>query len=834
MEQYYRRNWLEVVGLLESNVNKGLLEYDCILRREKYGDNVINLGNESGKVAIVKDLLKKKYIYVSILVSLLFLLNGLNILSLINFLLLLLNIAFKVHYELKSQKDLDILQNLNKSKVLVLREGIQRIIEAGELVKGDIVILKKESFISADLRIIESNGLKVDERNVTGEEFIKEKYESKIHGQVSSLGEVNNMLFRGSSVKDGTGVAIVVETGKNTEIGRLLSMINRNNSNKHIILKNVEDIALKSMLCLVLVNLIIYLISPGAIIKKQEIFMYGLFAIVSICMPVITIGYNKIVKKKLKEDKIDIINFSSFNLVNDINVIFIDKIGNITKDELYFEKIYTNEKVFETRKIDTKDINIRRILDISLLCNDAKYNIDQTYSKGDMYEIAYIKYCIEQGIFKATIDGKNKRKFEIQKDTNKRVITTVNKCSKGYRANSRGTIEDVLGLCTHILINGVERELTAKDIERIKFADLSFSREGLVTEAFAYRSFSYEPSKLENIESNLVFVGLIALAEVFVTGISEDIQRLKDNGILPIVFTDDNKILAEMVGKKIGLVSSSNEVISAVELSYLSGSELYKVISRTKVFCRLTPELKIKIISIFNSDGYKVCVEGENLGDLSVVNSAHLSIVKGKSSTLVKQGGDLYVKENPLKSFFKVIEEGRLVNEGMKNGIKVYSTLIIGEIIALNAYYALVDSKLFGIYTLLFMNLFLLTPIILLVMNSGREELNKKKAFIRGVIFSVLPTISILFLSEFNEFAMYMILGGMTITYGIVNSKLSFRTFNIGVKLLFLSILIYIVGAFSIGFMDSVVYSENLAIIIGGIIIIYLVCDLIITKWQDS
>lgn len=834
MKEYYGKNWNEVVGSLGSNIDKGLLEYDCTLRREKYGDNIINLGKTDGKLAIAKGLLKKKYIYVSILIGLVFLLKGLNILALINFLLLVFNIAFKIYYEFKRKNDLDILQNLNKSKVIVLREGIERLIEASEIVKGDIVLLKKNSFVSADLRIVKSNGLKVEERSITGEDFIKEKYESKIHGQVSSLGEMNNMLFRGSFVKEGTAMGIVVQTGNDTELGKLLDIINENSYNKHTMEKKIEDIILKAMLCLILVELIIYLVLPGSGFNKQEIFMYGLFSIVNVCIPIIIFSYSKIIKKRLLKEDIDIINFSSFNLVNDVKVIFINKFGNITKNELYFDKMYTNEKIFNNREIDIKDINIRRILDISLLANDSKYNNDNNWTKGDMYEIAYVKYCTEQRMFKAIIDGENKRKFEIYKDTNKNVITTVNKSDKGYRANSRGAIDGVLEFCTHILVDGIERELNSQDIEKIKLADLCFSRESLVTEAFAYRSFSYQPSKSENIESNLVFVGLVALESLFVEDVSEDIEKLMDNGILPLIFTDDNKIVAEMLGRKIGLISSSKEVISGVELDSLSETELYKVISRTRIFCRLTPELKTKVISIFNDDGFKVAVEGETLGDLSIVKSAHFSILKGKASTLLKQCGELYVKENGLKAFFKISEEGIGLDKSIKNGIKVYSTLLVAEIVTFNWYYALVDLRLFELYTLMFMNFFLLTPVVLLVMNSGRKELNKKKAFIRGSLFSALSVLSIGLLSEFNEFAAYMIIGGMLVSYGMVNSKLSFRTFNTGVKLLLITIIIYILGGVLIGFMNSVIYSKNLAIIIGGLILIYLIGDLIITKWQDS
>lgn len=834
MQQYYGKNCQEIVGLLGSNINKGLFEYDCTLRREAQGDNTINIGYSRGKVEIAKGLFKKKYIYISLFITLVFLLKGLSILAFINFLLLIFNVGFKVYYEIKKEKELDILQNLNKSKVTVLREGVERLVEAKELVKGDIVLVKKHSFIGADLRIIKSSGLKVDERSITGEDFIKEKYENKIHGQASELGEINNMLFRGSFIKEGSGLAIVVETGNNTELGKLLAMINRNNDRKYTILRKIEDISLKVILCLILVELIIYLILPGSGINKQEIFMYGLFAIVNVCMPLIVLLYSKAIKKSMLEDGVDIVNFSALDLVKDVNVIFLNKFENITKNELHFQKIYTNEKILKDKQIDIKDINVRRILDISLLVNDAKYNNDNNWIKGDMYEIAYIKYCVERRIFKAAVDNKNKRKFEVPKDTNKKVVTTVNKCEKGYRANVRGTIDGVLEFCTHILVNGIERPLAAQDIEKIKLADLGFSRESLLTEAFAYRSFAYEPSKLENVESNLVFVGLVALENLFVEGVTEEIENLMDKGILPIILTDDNKIVGEMIGRKLGLISGASEVISGVELSTLSDIELYKVISRTRVFCRLTPELKIKIISIFNSDNFKVCVEGETLGDLSVVNSAYLSIVKGKSSTLLKQCSDVHINENSLKAFLKIIKKGKVVEDNIENGVKVYSILALAQIVALNAYYIFSDKRLFSIYTIVFMNFLLLTPVALIVMNYGKKELNKNKFLIRCGLFFLIPAVSIIFISEFNEFVTYMVLGGMLISYGIVNSNLSFRTFNIGVKSLIVAMIVYILGGCLIGIMSSIVYSRNLIFMISISILIYLISDIIITKWQDS
>ncbi|MDZ4957189.1 cation-transporting P-type ATPase, partial [Clostridium perfringens] len=140
--------------------------------------------------------------------------------------------------------------------------------------------------------------------------------------------------------------------------------------------------------------------------------------------------------KILKENEIELTNFSALDLVNDIKIMFLDKVGTITKNELYLDKLYTNEQIYISNSIEVSDINVRRLLDISILCNNAKYNNENNWSKGDMFEVAYVKYGVENSIFKATLENKNRRKFEMPRDSNKNMATTINKNRNGYRANT--------------------------------------------------------------------------------------------------------------------------------------------------------------------------------------------------------------------------------------------------------------------------------------------------------------------------------------------------------------------------------------------------------------
>ncbi|EOR26130.1 calcium-transporting ATPase, partial [Clostridium sartagoforme AAU1] len=374
------------------------------------------------------------------------------------------------------------------------------------------------------------------------------------------------------------------------------------------------------------------------LVYKKQIFAQGIFAIICIFIPFIILYYSKHIKRKiLEEDEIELINFSALNLINDVKILFLDKLGTITKKELYLDKLYTNEQVYKSNSIETMDINIKRLLDISILCNNAKYNNDNNWSKGDMYEVAYVKFGVENSIFKGKLENDNKRKFEISRDNKKNMVTTVNKNRKGYRANCRGDLESVLNCCTHIIINGIEREIYSQDIMKIRLANLEFSKEGLLTEAFAYRSFNYQPSEHENIESNLVFVGLIALENPLIDDIVDDIEKVMDNGVLPIIFTEDNKISSELLGKRLGLISSLEQITESDELDTLDEKEILKVVSKTRIFCNLNPEQKNKIISLYYNDGYKFSIEGETLGDISLISLAQIGVVKGKLSMLLKK-----------------------------------------------------------------------------------------------------------------------------------------------------------------------------------------------------
>lgn len=832
MKKYYTSTTKEIIEFMGTDINKGLLEYECTLRRETFGDNEINLPFNGGDKGIFKNVISQLHLIISIIAIIIFINNKLFNLAVIISLLIIINITIKLYSELKKKKELDILYKLNTSTVTIIREGVQRIIPTVELVKGDIVVVKKGSFIGADMRIIESKGLKVDEKNITGEEFLKEKYETKHFNEVQSIGEINNMLFRGTLVKEGSGLAVVVKTGIETQLGKLLSTYVNEKKEKHTLYSKIEKIYTKIFICLVLLSIILYVLIPGSGEVKNTIFSYNIFAIISISLPLISIIYSKILYRDLLKENLEVVNLSALDIINTINIMFINKYGNITKKKLEVVNLYTNDEYYDKNNAKSDDINIKRMLDISLLTNKSKYNNNFKWEKGDMYEISYSEFSATKRIFKSVVDGENVKRFEIPYTSDKNIVTVVTKNKKGFRANSRGTLEEVLNRCSYILINGIERELNKVDIEKIKYANFRFSKEGLITEAFCYRSFNYQPTPSENIESHMVFVGIIAHENLINENINEKLKEIVKFGVLPIVFTDDNKISAEVMGRKIGLIKDKEEVTTEGELRLLSEKDALNRIAKTRIFCRTSPEFKNKIINLFKKDGFKLITEGETLGDLPILSNGNLSVTRGGATTLLKSISDLYGNCSLLDIFTKLKLKSEILFESIGSTIQIYSLFILSQIIIINLYYVYSNNVIFSSYFTILSNLFYLTAILILNMQIGKR-ISTKILIYKFLWFMLLPICTILMLDNTLEFSLFVILAIQIMIFVLVNSEVELLVLNRYSKILIIAVVILILAIGIMYFVTKPILTKINLIILLFIVIIYTIGEIFLKNCQE-
>ncbi|MGL5615378.1 MAG: cation-transporting P-type ATPase [Sarcina sp.] len=684
MNNWYNLSFNTIINFLKSDEKRGLSFKQLEINLKTAGKNSLNLGGkeeESEKKKFLKEVSK-----IAILITFIFFILGYVVEGLVIF-ILNFSIAYgKFRYTKNKEEQFNAINNLDYTDVWVLRAGNRDLIKAEDLVVGDIVLLKKGNIVPADIRIINSKNLRINERNILGEEFISLKNPSKIYGEPISVKEIYNMAFRGTRVIEGEGKGIVVNIGTKTNLGSIVRYFHSFNSKKEKSLKAIKIFKKKfNLYSLIFLAIIIGIFS---IIKSSEVkslIFYYLFIIAIVnLMDIIEL---LVVKKKVKELSAEGININdkdSFSKLNDIDLLILDKLETISESRMEVKAFYTNRIINESGKVDRTNINEERLINIALLCNDSKYNnVDDSFV-GDLKEGAILKFASKNNIFKGNVEGKNKRIFKVINNGDKEIKTTVNRINKNYRANVRGNLEDILSKSNYIMINGIERPITNEEIENLKIIDFNFINRGFITEAIAYRSFNYEPTEEENIENNLVFLGLIAYENPIKENAKLLIGETRKRKIIPIIITEENKITAYRSLKELSIVNNMTEVISGVEMLSLSKDEFIEVLGRAKAFCKVTPEMRNKIIETYVDNKYKVATTVENLSNMPSVLLSEISIAKGdKVSGLVNTLSTVNMSENILENLLKLYDFGKVYKGNLNKALEFLKKFFIIEFITI-------------------------------------------------------------------------------------------------------------------------------------------------------
>lgn len=836
MEKYCINSWAQIVELLNSDVKSGISEKYCEAIRLKYGTNKIDLPSGNRLYKHIFNALKQKFAILYIMIAIILLVFKYYLFGGIVTVLLLANLILVIIHNIKRDREIGVLERLNFADTVVIRDGIQKVVKSEELVMGDIVKFNRDSVIPADIRIISADDLKVDEKNITGETFYKEKFESKIMGSISSLADMKNILFKGSVIKAGEGSGVVISTGNFTQLGKVLAMLTYASNRKHNFGTMISKILEKYLLIyfLGIITIGSFFIYTGQDVDKNYI-STALFALG--CFPVAIIAklvFQKVVKKFLNEN-IEIINFSVFNLIKDVNILFLDKVGAISKKEMIVKKLLINNEVVSINEPYIKEITFDRIVEISLICNNATYNKEDDTVKGELDELAFIDYAAKKKIYKSSIDSKNSKTLEIPMDSDKRCLTVVSKIDKRYRANTRGNVDIVLEQCTHIMIEGVERELIDEYKTLIKETDMNLSIEGLITEAFAYRNFTYEPSKSENIESNMVFVGIIGLENPLEEDLENSISRIKDKAIVPILFTEESKLSAITNAKKANIIRNNNQVVAGIELDSLNHQELKDLLCRVRVFCRVNPEIKSKIVSLFIKDGHKVATTGETLGDLPALNLSNVGIGKGKASVMVKKVADVYIKENYLDGFFKIRDFSKAFDKNIDRGFKIYYMTILAELLVLMGSLIMGQTASLDFWNVLVVNGILFIPLSLMILLKNGRDISNNEIVIRACILSIITLISI-YKVEGKEATIIpiTILSIGVLLFTLFNGNISIRKTSNELLMAIVALLVIFIAVACIILINNIFPRDIIVIELSASIIFLIIFEILARKWQNS
>ena len=684
MIEWYSRSWTEVVKDLKSHESIGLNNSQIAIIEEINGKNKIDIPKGKGIIYIAFTQFKKPWIILLLSVVIMFFYKSEIYLSAILGVMLLSNIFILTLEEFKEGKSLLEFEKLNSKDSLVVRNGKQIKISSEELVPGDIILLYQGDIVPADIRIIESNSLKVKEGAVTGQGNTVEKYSTKIEDEDINLNQMGNILFKTSIIIEGNCKGIVVETGLNTQIGNIISMLVEEKNNKYLSKEKLNNIMNKyslSIICIIIAYVVIFVALKGfskdILIDMPSVILA--FIPENIFIMISLVSYCLI--KYLKGKGIDIKNLSVIENLSNVSLIFEEKVGIISERSMQVEKIYMKEKILDFKDVyisneNNEDSNLlERILSIGLLCNDSKLQDGELINeKDDLIEVAIAKAAIQKGVKLERFKMEYPRILQIPFQKERRLMTTINKIDNNYRANIKGSTDALINRCTHILKGDIETELKEEDIINIKNADISMSNQGLNVIALAYRNFNYEPSLKENIESNLVFVGLIGIYNPIKENMKEIIKESKHMNIKPVIFTDENKITAMEYGKSIGILDRKSRIISGVEIDNIPEGEFPKIIDDIAIFSRI--DTKHKTIISKEYKGYNTLMSGSRIKDLPYLKNVGVSISFGVSN-IVRKLSEITWMNRDYESILRLIKFSRNCIKGINKSMTYILTCSI-------------------------------------------------------------------------------------------------------------------------------------------------------------
>lgn len=733
---YYNKDIKEVIEVLSSK-EKGLGHDEVLKRRKVYNLNEIT---DVNRITPLKRFLMQ---FNNAMVILLLIVGVLSFIysyvtktdytdAIVILFSVVVNVIMGYFQEKKAEDSLEKLKSYVTSKVTVTREGRDLQIDSKELVPGDIITLWSGDKIPADCRVITSVNALIDESILTGESQAVEKSSSVLEGD-KALHERSNMIYSGTLLSNGKIVAIVTNTGNDTELGKIAKNLSLEKQAPTTLELKVRKVSkLITWLSAVLVALVIVygVITKSDILTVVMLCISMIVASVPECLPVAITATLSVGAKEMAKKKAIVKKLSAIETLGCSEIICSDKTGTLTTNEMTVVRIMEGNKVkLNIREDIDKDSFLIRTM---ALCNDAEENPNKkNVFFGDSVEVAFVKYLKILGIDKDKICKRNKRLTEIPFDSNRKMMSTINKIDGKNYILVKGSLSSLIKKYSRIDDKGKVKKISSFARESIKKQERLMANDALKVLALAYKPITKDLDKIDvSDENDLIFLGLVGLIDPPRSDVSEAIEKCKSAGVLPIMITGDSLETALSVGKQIGIVESDNEGILGEEIRNLSDKELAKILKTVKVFARVTPEDKVRIVTFLQKTNKVIAMTGDGVNDAPAIKLANVGVGMGKSGSDVTKGAaDIILMDDSFKTIVTAIEEGRRIYDNVINNILYNLSSNFTEIIIILVGMFSFRSIITPIHVLYIDLVADTLPSICLAFEMGSKDLMKRKPF---------------------------------------------------------------------------------------------------------
>ncbi|MGH4118458.1 cation-translocating P-type ATPase [Clostridium sp.] len=683
---FFNKTIEEVLKELGTNPVTGLSQKETGLKIDKFGLNKLASKKPKTLLALFLAQLNDILIYILLAAAIISGLLGEISDSIIIAIVIFINATVGIIQESKAEKALDALKKLSTPHAVVKRDGELKEISSEQVVPGDIIIIDAGRYVPCDMRLIETANLKIEESTLTGESVPVDKDANLVlKGEDIPLGDQKNMLFMSTLATYGRGVGIAVSTGMNTEIGKIAKMLDEKVDNETPLQKKLAQLGKYLGIGALLICALMFLV--GVLQQRDLLEMLlisislavaaipeGLPAIVTI---VLAMGVQKMIKKNAIVRKLPAVE-----TLGSVNIICSDKTGTLTQNKMTVTKFYVDGSLSNIDNLNIDDNGHKLLLENLVLCNDATYS--KNSKTGDPTEIALLVAGANYNIFKDELEKDHKRTSEVPFESDRKLMSTVNKYNNEFYVMTKGAIDNLIKLCSKAYIKGTIIDITPKIKEDILAASYNMSDDALRVLGAAYKVIPSSHVDIDSLESDLILIGLVGMIDPPRLVVKDSISECMKSGIKTVMITGDHKNTAFAIAKELNITQDPLAVMSGSDLDKMSEEELSNKIDNIRVFARVSPEHKVKIVKALKAKGNIVSMTGDGVNDAPSLKMADIGVAMGITGTDVAKGAaDMILVDDNFSTIVSAIREGRNIFTNIKKTIIFLLSCNIGEIIAL-------------------------------------------------------------------------------------------------------------------------------------------------------
>ncbi len=671
---------------------KGLTTAEA-LERAKKGRNVLTQGKKKSLFSVIVEQFASPLLLLLVAASVISIMTGEVVDGIIIIVVVLANVIIGTVQELSAEKSVEALRRINASTAVVIRDGVETEIPAADLVVDDYVILEAGRVVPADLALVQTSSLKVNESALTGESVAVEKDCNEKSDEKTPLGDRKDKAFMSTLVEYGRGEGVVEKIGDNTEIGKISGMLHQIEKQETPLQKNLDSISkvlgiAGVVLCILMFACQIFIYHTSVVETLMISIAFAVAVIPEGLATVVTLVLTAGIQEMSKRNAI-VKQIHAVETLGAVNVICSDKTGTLTQNRMTVVKWYLSGEMTEPEEVPADSKVFARLLEGFLACNDAKYSEETGEEIGDPTETAFIKYAKDKKLGYYDIMSGITRFDEIPFDSGRKMMTTLDRVERdGETRNisyTKGAIDSVIVRCDRILDEDGIREITNEDVVRATHSADIMSAQALRVLALAYREGDTVPQ-----EKDMIFVGLGAMIDPPKEGVKETVDECHHAGIDVAMITGDHKITAFAIAKELDIATDISQSISGAEIDEMDPAEFKKNVLDYRVFARVSPENKVQIVQAFQSHG-KICsMTGDGVNDAPSLKAADIGVAMGIGGTEVaKDAAEMILVDDNFITIKNAVMEGRNLFNNIKKSVVYLLRSNFGEVV-------LMASAIFG------------------------------------------------------------------------------------------------------------------------------------------